>query len=501
MNRYQENCASVISFNLLKKVIMTCHHITPRKHFFLKEKNVFFKNFLFEKFFFLIILAVFSTACSSSSDSSGDSSSSKDSKSQKTEPPKVDTLPQCLKKTLNSQSLDKGQTKKFSYSCSIAQDVKNKTLTISHTPNSAIKLAPTQIAIPDQDFLKGDFMVKGLQIGSTVQISSTIQVSIKIKVDSDTEEFQFKVTQPYVPKIGEFTITPIPPKPSADIYLDTEPRRLTVYDNKLYVFEDGKYFFSSDGTNWIQKAPDVQKFEDSNGEEIIARIRPEQSFVVWGNKLWALGETILIWSRAGTTWENHNPSKNLVVKHGDGASAIWDNKIWLFGSNSGKEIQSSPNGLDWATSSSVSLPKVTQFFSAIQHQNQIFLMGGANMKTKVSYDTVYSFDGKQFQQAGTLPKSNFGYGLEYFAGGLVVVGGDYFDDSKTRKSLNSLWYSPYGSYWYVIADDLTKGGTDAPTGAVYSMVKWQPKKGSHSKEEALWISDNKKIYKITYTKE
>ena len=356
------------------------------------------------------------------------------------------------------------------------------------------------MTIQDQDSLTGDFTLKGLQISSTVKISTTVQVSINMP--SYTEDFQFTVTQPTIPKIGEFTVTVIPPKnadSSDDVSLGTGIRKLVVYNNDLYVFQNSKYFVSSNGINWTEKTnPPSKKYTGSDGIEYNASMQINQSYVVKDNKLWALGTLLFIWSFDGSAWKNYNASNNLVATHNVGASSIWDNKIWLFGSDIANKIQSSPNGLDW-TESSIALPKKTLFFSAVQHQDEILLMGGSDVPNKVSYDQVYSFDDKQLQQEGTLPKSNFAYGLGAFAGGLVVVGGDYYD-SKTLKSLNSLWYSPYGSYWTELTADWTQGGNDAPTGRVYSMVKWQPKTGSHSNKEALWISDNNKIYKITYTK-
>ena len=446
------------------------------------------------------MLAVFSTACSSSSSdssssSSGDSSSSSNKKADSKGSAKVSVKTECELKE-KDLVLHQGQTKEFSYSCSIAQDVRGKTLTISYTPNSAIELAPTQFPIPDEEELTGDFTLKGLQISSTVKISTTVQVSIKIA--SYTEDFQFKVTQPYIPKIGEFTITPISPKNAAGpgaVSLGTLNRKLVVYKNDLYVFQGDKYFVSSNGINWTEKAAPNQKVGINTYV-----LYSEQSYLVFQDKLWALGTNNQIWSFDGNTWTSHNnanPKKALSFSHNDGTGVVWKDKIWLLSGDGNEDIHSSGDALNWSQAIA-SFPQRIEFFGAVVHQDQILAVGGTS--SNKALDTVYSFDGKQVQKVGTLPKGNTTFGLELFAGGLVVVAGGYIDKGAAVL-LKSLWYSPYGSYWHVIADDLTKGDTtDAPTGPIYSIVKWKPKTGSHSTKEALWISDNNKIYKITYTK-
>ena len=441
------------------------------------------------------MLAVFSNACSSSSSDSS-SSSSEDSSSSSNDQKKADSkgsvpatpLPQCLKKTLDGQSVEEQEKKEFSYSCSIAQELRKQTLTISHTPNSAIKLAPTQIAIPDQDTLKGAFTVTGLEINSTIQVS--------IKVASDTEDFQFAVTKPYIPKISDFKITAISPKVAGAntpvSFEETDSRELVVYNDQLYVFEGGKYFVSSDGSNWTQKtAPTVTH----KGKRYTLDLR--QSYVVFQDKLWALGGIVNLWSFDGNTWKNHNKDDKAAPASEFGMSVVWDNKIWFI-TGGARTIYWSSDGLDWTASPVAWIPTVN--LNSVAYQNQIFIAGGKSSSARESFDAVYSFDGKSLPKVATLPKKNMAFGLESFAGGLVVVGGGYFDDSGNPVTLNSLWYSPYGIKWHVIATDLTKGDTvDAPTGVIYSMVKWKPKTGSHANTEALWISDNKKIYQITYT--
>ena len=149
---------------------MTFHHVAPSKGFFLTEKNLCFKNFLFKKFFFLIVLAVFSTACSSSSSdsssgSSGDSSPSSDTpKDQKTDPPSKKpqvSVSSCTIKEFEDetgktqaivagkgQDLEREQTLKFFYDCNIAKKDYNQKATLAVSGNTAITTSVTEISYP-----------------------------------------------------------------------------------------------------------------------------------------------------------------------------------------------------------------------------------------------------------------------------------------------------------------------------------------------------------------
>ena len=240
------------------------------------------------------MLAVFSTACNSSSDSSSSSSGDSSSNDQKKADPKgsakVSVKTECQLGNDNLV-LGEGQTKEFSYSCSIAQDVRGKTLTISYTPNSALELAPTQFAIPDEEKLKGDFKVKGLQVSSTIQAS--------LKVASYSKEFQIAVTSAFIPKASQFTFTPITPTinqiggGTADKFAGDNARKLVVHQGKLYVFSD-TYFVSDDGITWTEKA----QIKDG-----VSELNRSSSYLSFKDKLWGWGTASNIFSSTdGDTW-------------------------------------------------------------------------------------------------------------------------------------------------------------------------------------------------------
>ena len=440
------------------------------------------------KTFIAIMLTVLLLACDPD-DSSGGSSS---------EPKKPDPVSTCsitqfedkMGKTQaitagKGQDIEKGRTLKFFYDCTIAPKDYKQTAKLEYD-DKAIETSVKEITLPDQAKATGSFTVKGLQVGQT---------SIKIELGTSTE-LVLTVIPLYIPKISDFKITAISPKAAGTntpvSFEETNSRELVVYNDQLYVFEGGKYFVSSDGSNWTQKtAPTVTH---KSQEYTLDR---RQSYVVFQDKLWALGGLINLWSFDGNTWKNHNKDDKAAPSSEFGMSVVWDNKIWFI-TGGARTIYWSSDGLDWTASPVAWISTIN--LNSVAYQNQIFIAGGKSSSAQESFDAVYSFDGKSLSKVATLPKKNMAFGLESFAGGLVVVGGGYFDDSGTGVTLNSLWYSPYGIKWHVIATDLTKGDTvDAPTGVIYSMVKWKPKTGSHANTEALWISDNKKIYQITYT--
>ena len=478
---------------------MIFHHIAPSKSFFLTEKNLCFKNFLFKKFFFLIVLAVFSTACSSSSSdssSSGDSSSNDQKKADSKGSAKVSVKTECELKE-KDLVLHQGQTKKFSYSCKIAQDVRGKTLTISHTPNSALELAPTQFAIPDEEKLKGDFKVKGLQVSSTIQAS--------LKVASYSEKFQIAVTSAFVPKASQFTFTQITPTLKKGSTTTAKKftyayRKLAVHGDKLYTFQDDKYFVSADGKTWTEKAQIITA--DSKA------VDGQSSYLSFEGKLWGWGFSNNIFSSTNGDRPWNRDPKILSFPHHKGSAVIFQKQAYLLLGNDSNTIHSSSDGINWTKKYTYqqtgSNPDDFSDFDAVVHEDKIWIIGGSHDKAgkAIAFNAVFSYDGSHWKQETNLPETRYRSGTASFAGGLVVLGGGYRDKSNKHTDRTSLLYSPYGSTWYtIIADTAKKSGAGNGIKAVFDMQKWTPKEGDYKDTEALWvINKDGLVYRITYTK-
>ena len=445
---------------------MTFHHVAPSKGFFLTEKNLCFKNFLFKKFYFLIVLAVFSTACSSgssdsSSGSSGDSSPSSDTpKDQKKADPKpAIPLPQCLKKTLDVQSIDKGQTKKLSYSCSIAQELRKQTLTISHTPNSAIKLAPTQIAIPNEEKLKGAFTVKGLEINSTVRVSINI---------ADTEDLQFTVTQPTIPKASQLATTVFSTDSSVPNHQDSR-KRLLVFKDKLYYFST-HYYVTSDGTTWTKTTKDDINFPNTFEGGIV--VFKEKIMAIVNSNVWFASEK----ADGSLKWTKHD--EVLIPGFTKGQAVVLNDQVYLmFGDK--KTIRSSSDGLKWQTVYTHTNARFL-YTDPVVKDGKIWIMGGNEESSSLLYyDDVFSFDGTTFTPEAKLLAKNAAYGATVFEDGIWLAAG------YNTAGYDKLWYSPYGTFWHEVKTGLPFSGF------IRGLVSWKGK---------LWTVSNGKVYTITYTK-
>ena len=441
------------------------------------------------------MLAVFSTACSSSSSdssSSGDSSSNDQKKADSKGSAKaVKTECELKEKDL---VLHQGQTKKFSYSCSIAQDVRGKTLTISYTPNSAIELAPTQFAIPDKATLDGDFKVKGLQISSTIQVS--------LNVASYSEKFQIAVTSAFVPKASQFTFTQITPTLKKGSATTANKfgggfKKLAVHRDKLYSFENNKYFVSDDGITWTEK-PKIKV-----GSSIVTG---RSSYLSFKGKLWGWGgRNIFSYDDDNDQWTVRTTD---LFGYNDGSTVIFQGKAYLLFGEITRSIHSSSDGIKWNKEydyqpTGSSSDNFTGF-DAVVHDKKIWIMG--RLYTKVGQETaptVFSYDGSNWKQEADLPptQGRSWYGAESFAGGLFVIGGGYRDSKHDYVALPSLVYSPYGSIWHtIIPDTAKKSGAGNGIKTVFDMQKWTPKTGSHKDKEALWVinAEDGLVYRITY---
>ena len=406
------------------------------------------------------------------------------------------SLAQYLKEVLNGKSIDRGQTKKFPYSHPISQDIQNKKLTITLNPQDSLEWTPAEIDIPAQGTLTGTFKVKGLKKVDKVKGS--------IKVASYTEDFSFTVTEPVIPKASQFTFTQIRPtlkKGSTTTANKFEfvYRKLAVHGDKLYSFENDKYFVSDDGITWTEK-PKIQV-----GSSIVVTGR--SSYLSFKGKLWGWGgKNILSYDDDNDQWTVRTTD---LFGHNDGSTVIFQGKAYLLFGEISRSIHSSSDGIKWNKEydyqpTGSSSDNFTGF-DAVVHDKKIWIMG--RLYTKVGQETaptVFSYDGSNWKQEADLPptQGRSWYGAESFAGGLFVIGGGYRDSKHDYVALPSLVYSPYGSIWHtIIPDTAKKSGAGNGIKTVFDMQKWTPKTGSHKDKEALWVinAEDGLVYRITYT--
>ena len=400
------------------------------------------------------------------------------------------SLAQYLKELLDGKSIGKGQTKKFPYSHPIAQDIKDKKLVITYD-QKLIELKTAEMTIPAQDTLKGSFTLKGLEAGSFTG---------SIKIASYTEDFQFTVTKPTIPKASQFTFTQITPtlkkgSTTTANKFTYNVRKLAVHQGKLYTFENDKYFVSADGKTWTEKP----RIRDGKALSMAA------SYLSFKNKLWGWGEdnNIFSYDDDRDTWAKN--TKVLPFSHHLGSSVLFQNRAYLLLGDRGKNIiGSSSDGINWEEKYKFQGEDI-KFFDAVVHEGKIWVIGGANFdgeaKPKnIPLKTVYSYDGSHWKQETDVPETRYFAGTASFAGGLIVLGGQ--QDNSTPRT--SLIYSPYGSTWHTIipntADKIGGAGGDDGIKTIFDMQKWTPKTGDYANTEALWvINRDELVYRITYT--
>ena len=485
MNRYQENCASVLSFNLSKKVIMIFHHVFSSKGFFLTEKNFCFKNFLFKKFFFLIVLAVFSTACNSSSDSSssssGDSSSSNTPKDQKTDsPPKKPqvTISTCSitqfqdeasrKKPIASmKDLDVGQKLKFFYDCGIAKKDYGKTATLAVSDDTVIQASVTEIKLRAQDNIAGSFSVTAKKAGKTslkIDLVEFTELALTVTPTFDLDKTKIKIEE-----ISANGLTA----------LGSNVKKLGVLQNTLYLLEStggtneahAKFYSSSDGKDWKELSQPTDNGKNVAGMAFDTTVHAGKLWVVGSQEF---GNPNVVWNFDGTNWKRIGTG---IFMSYFGSLVSFEDTLYLVGGES--EINAY-DGSQW--NKKFKLPNRFGRIDALVFRDKIWIIGGSLDNKTIQ--TVSTFDGKNYPKAADLPKVIKWSAVEVFPRGLLSIGGS--DDSDT---VSAVFYSRFGTSWKEITgitkQDELKGVLSGGT------VVWN---------DALWAINmqTKKVLKITY---
>ena len=465
---------------------MTFHHVAPSKGFFLTEKNLCFKNFLFKKFFLLIVLAVFSNACSSSSSdsssgSSGDSSPSSDTpKDQKTDPPSKKpqvSVSSCTIKEFQDETgkkaiaamkdLEREQTLKFFYDCDIAKKDYGKTAKLAVSGKTVITTSVTEINIPAKANIADSFTVTGLKTADT-----NVQTSIKIDLGKSTE-LAFTVTPTFVLDKDKVKIAEIA---TTGITLSTEVKKLEVYKDKLYLLDStgtGTFnqakFYSFDGTTWNdlgipEDASDsTKKINGANFDT-----------TVHGGKLWLIGSeesgSYISWNFDGTEWNRLGVGKNMGKF---GSLVSLDNSLYQIGGGSEKVFVY--DGSQWNTKTAANIGRI----DSVVFDGKVWIVGGTEYsgfgsRNRTPIQTVASFDGTNYQKVADLPKDSWWAAVEVFPRGLLAIGGL---ESVSSGFVSAVFWSRFGKNWTNITGitgqgqffkNINSGATVVWNGALYA---------------------------------
>ena len=484
---------------------MTFHHVAPSKGFFLTEKNFCFKNFLFKKFFLLIVLAVFSNACSSSSSdsssgSSGDSSSSSNDQKKADSPSKKPqvSVSTCAitqfqdetgktqaivaDKEGKGQDIEKGQTLTLFYDCTIVPKDYNKKATLAVSGNTAITTSVTEINIPAQAKIADSFTVTGLKTADT-----NVQTSIKIKLEkSDVlTQLALTVTPTFVLDPKKVKITTI----ATGVTLTAKTKKLlAVYQNTLYLlnatgFSSDAKLYSFDGTTWA----DLGTPQDAS--DSTKKIKGQTFYMaVHNGKLWVAGTAIPtgqsgFWNFDGKSWNYLTSGKGLTNY---GSIVSFQNFLYQI---DGEVIQAYDDSQNkWHNKGQLVKDKYFGRSDAVVFDGKIWIPGGRisgiSSGASESLQTVASFDGTTYQKnVANLPAKSWWNAVEVFPRGLLAIGGR--DDSA---AVSAVFYSRFGKNW----KNITGIKDQSKLKPVYSgaTVVWNG---------ALWaVNRNREVFKITY---
>jgi hypothetical protein len=153
---------------------------------------------------------------------------------------------------------------------------------------------------------------------------------------------------------------------------------------------------------------------------------------------------------------------------------VFADKIWILGGNRGggrREIQSSPDGVDWFLSGT-RLAKDTRWPGAVVYNGKMWLIGGATSAIWTSaFRGVYSSsDGITWTEQGTdaLPQALSQVVSVVFNNKMWVIGGRQTDNNGSRK----VYSSSDGITWTEAGTDALPTGLKLHTGVVYDEKMW-----------------------------
>ncbi|MFH2232009.1 MAG: DUF2341 domain-containing protein [Patescibacteria group bacterium] len=165
-----------------------------------------------------------------------------------------------------------------------------------------------------------------------------------------------------------------------------------VYDNKMWVlggFRSGPIYkndvwYSTDGITWTEATSSAAWAGREAAEAL-----------VYDNKMWVIGgnqsATFFndVWySTDGITWTEATSSAAWVPTHRGKTSAVFNDRMWILGSE--VEAWFSTDGITWTeATSSVSWPQLSQGVAV--YQDKIWIIGGYDLDTSAVVDDVYNF--------------------------------------------------------------------------------------------------------------
>ena len=253
---------------------------------------------------------------------------------------------------------------------------------------------------------------------------------------------------------------------------------LVAFNNDLWMVGQKMAWSSKDGVKW-----EMHPKKDWGERISMAQVFFKNKFWVSGGMEYATNTFLNeIWSSAdGKTWTRSVTNAEWSPRKGH-TVVVFDNRLWLFGGETGVDKDRSPNqfvndiwsstdGIRWTKEADSAPWPVRGNPRVLVFKNDLWLVGGQGKS-----DIWRSKDGKKWTQIDSDCPWNdrYDYGATSFDNLLWIYGGR---ESNPRNAYKDVWFSIDGSNWQL--------QTDA--------APWTPRSGGFSVafKNKLWLYGGK----------
>ena len=223
--------------------------------------------------------------------------------------------------------------------------------------------------------------------------------------------------------------------------------------------------------------------------------RRQHTSVVYDEKIWVLGASSkknVLFSSDGVNWSEATSSTAPWAWRDGHTSVIHNGRIWIIGGNYKNDVWHSADGSSWTEATSSAPWAGRNGHSSIVYEGKIWVIGGRDTLDIVRNDVWYSQDGTSWTQAtGSAPwVPRNSHTSVVYDGKIWVLGGDYFDTSS-YYSLNDVWYSSDGATWTSATLSADWSARAGHTSVVHNGKMWLVGGGdSASEKNDVWYSSD-----------